>query len=236
MGNRQRAERMAERGASAKEIRKETGVTSRAANRFVNRAESTPTLSQQPMPSYNPSVQNARYITDLNPVGSPEFNRWNEKLGGNYDGGGWVTWNKNFGPGDSGMLASDDEMRAFARANAYREMNNLGLMNRGSIESDAAKFQAALNTAPGGAKRGYLNAENQQDQDIALRILSRLQGKQERIQRRAEDLDQEDSDSFEDFFPSNRRTKRLERLKNKSKKIAEKQNRFQNLLNQMSGF
>ena len=112
---------------------------------------------QQPMPSYNPSTQNARYITDLNPVGSPEFNRWNEKLGGKYDAGGWVTWNKNAGPGDSGMLASDDDMRAFARANAYREMNNVGLMNRGSIESDAAKFSAPSSaaTSPAATQRSY---------------------------------------------------------------------------------
>lgn len=112
---------------------------------------------QQPMPSYNPSTQNARYITDLNPVGSPEFNRWNDKLGGKYDGGGWVTWNKNAGPGDSGQLASDADMRAFARANAYREMNNVGLMNRGSTESDAAKFSAPSSAAasPAASQKSY---------------------------------------------------------------------------------
>ena len=119
-------------------------------NKGVNKPVQAPATVQQPMPSYNQSMQDARYITNLNPVGSPEFNRWNEKLGGNYDGGGWVTWNKNKGPGDSGMLASDDDMRAFARANAYREMNNIGLMNRGSVESDAAKFQAPSQGTTGG--------------------------------------------------------------------------------------
>ena len=119
-------------------------------NKGANKPVQAPATVQQPMPSYNQSMQDARYITNLNPVGSPEFNRWNEKLGGNYDGGGWVTWNKNKGPGDSGMLASDDDMRAFARANAYREMNNIGLMNRGSVESDAAKFQAPSQGTTGG--------------------------------------------------------------------------------------
>jgi hypothetical protein len=134
-----------------------------------------PMTIQQPKPNYNTSSQDARYITDLNPVGSPEFNRWNEQLGGNYDGGGWVTWNKNKGPGDSGMLASDDDMRAFARANAYREMNNIGLMNRGSVESDAAKFQAPGTTPSGSSANGTTSSGRKKLKDAesmgqALRI------------------------------------------------------------------
>jgi hypothetical protein len=133
-----------------------------------------PMTIQQPKPNYNPSVQDARYITNLNPVGSPEFNRLNEQLGGNYDGGGWVTWNKNMGPGDSGMLASDDFMRAFARANAYREMNNIGLMNRGSVESDAAKFQAQQQL-PSAAMQKQPN-KTKQNQSGGLRSAIRSAG------------------------------------------------------------
>jgi len=155
--DRERAKELAAAGASAAKIERKTGVSEAAASKFVDKFSSGGGSSasmkiQQPMPDYNRSTQDARYITDLNPVGSPEYNRWNERLGGNYDGGGWVTWNKNFGPGDSGQLASDDFMRSYARANAYREMNNIGLMGQGSVEADAARFSAP-NAAAGSSSQ-----------------------------------------------------------------------------------
>jgi len=73
------------------------------------------------------------------------------------------------------MLASDDFMRAFAQANAYREMNNIGLMNRGSYESDAAKFLAQQQQLPSAAMQGQ-PTKTKQNQSGGLRSAIRSAG------------------------------------------------------------
>jgi hypothetical protein len=221
MANRQRAVRMAERGASAREIRRETGVTNRAANRIVNRAEandartsSGPSFEQAPYPEYfkeNPPPVDAIYIEGLFPQGHKMYDE-------RYGGGGWAA--------------------------GVEEVN-------GSTYNSIEKLKAFFRRDQPTAEAGFQQMLNSNKEESIRRALDRLQSKQEKIKNQIQNLDlgglgtDDDLEEFasnqaflsrfglsDDIAPNAKRRARLER---KSKRLARRQSRFQGLLNQMTG-
>ena len=155
MAKRQQARRMASQGASAANIQQRTGVSRQAANRMTSRAAgggasaAAPATIQQPKPNISIPGQ-WRYIPNLNAPGTNEYNRWSEKLGPGYDGGGWVGQMPN-APGNP----TDDDMRAFAKAQSMPG-GALGLGSWDAIRSKAAEWDQlqANNSSSSSASQG----------------------------------------------------------------------------------
>ena len=103
------------------------------ASRAVTRTPAAPTPVQQPKPNIQIPGQ-WRYVSNLNAPGTNEYNRWTEKLGSGYDGGGWVGQMPN-APGNP----TDDDLRALAKANSMPG-GGLGLGSWDAIRSKAAEW------------------------------------------------------------------------------------------------
>jgi len=159
MAKRQRARRMAARGVPAANIQQRTGVSRQSANRMTSRAAgggtsaAAPATIQQPKPNISIPGQ-WRYIPNLNAPGTNEYNRWSEKLGPGYDGGGWVGQMPN-APGNP----TDDDMRAFAKAQSMPG-GGIGLGSWDAIRAKAAEWdQLQTNNSASSASQGTSPAQ-----------------------------------------------------------------------------
>lgn len=99
-------------------------------------APMAPAPVQQPRPE-NTYGGKQRYITNLNPIGTKEYNGWVAKLGAGYDGGGWVSTT-----GTPGVdAATDDDLRAYAKAVALKG-NTYDFGDMPGVRAAAAEFDA----------------------------------------------------------------------------------------------